>query len=90
MVNKNNCTKPPLKMVQKNNSGKRRLSMKIKLKIEKRIGIGLKCMFIAKFFMVSSQKKNQTNNFNSFGAREGGKKCLKKVKKMKKKKIFLR
>ena len=44
--------------------------------------------------MASSKKKNQTDNFNSLGAREGGrveknaKKCKKKGKKMKKKNIF--
>ena len=37
-------------------------------------------MFIAQFFKASSLKK-QIDNFYSFGAREGLKKCQKKVKK---------
>ena len=45
------------------------------------IGIWFKCMFIAQFVMVSSKKKNWTDNFFSFGAREGRKKYLKRVKK---------
>ena len=45
-------------------------------------------MFIAQFFMASSKKKNETDNFNSLGAREGGKKCQKRVKNEKKKIFF--
>ena len=48
-----------------------------------RISIELKCMFIAHFVLASSQKKNQTDNFNSLGATEGGKNALKRVKKIK-------
>ena len=37
-----------------------------------RVGIGLKCMFIAQFIKASlKKKKNQTDNFNSLGPREG-------------------
>ena len=57
MVHKNNSKNPRYKWNNKNNSTKRRLSMKIKLKREKRRGIGLKCMLIAQFFKASSLKK---------------------------------
>jgi len=36
-------------------------------------------MFIAQYFG-QLKEKNYTDNFNSLGAREGGKKCLKKGK----------
>ena len=41
------------------------------IKRPQRVGIGLKCMFIAQFFNTNSMKKNQIDNFNSLGAREG-------------------
>ena len=34
-------------------------------------------MFMAQLFMTSYKKKNQTDNFNSLDASEGGNKCLK-------------
>jgi len=48
----------------------------------------LKYTFIAQFFIASSKKKNKTDNFNSLGAREGGKKALKRDKKGKKYFLF--
>ena len=52
-----------------------------------KLGIGLKCMLKAQFFMDSSMKKNYTDNF-SLGAREDGK-CLKKGQKKEKNIFFL-
>ena len=57
MVHKNNSKNPRYKWNNKNNSTKRRLSMKIKLKREKRRGIGLKCMFIAQFSWPAHKRK---------------------------------
>ena len=53
-----------------------------------KLGIGLKSMLKAQFFMDSSMKKNYTDNFNSLGAREDGK-CLKKGQKKEKNIFFL-
>ena len=58
--------------------GEGRLAPSSLRKRPQRIGIGLKCMFIPQFFMTSSKKKKQTDNFNSLGVREGEQKCLKK------------